>query len=156
MRYPARLWDLSRIPVGEPLRNEVYNGLRITVLRGPMSLCAYVGLPLAHPLAGRDCDDMAIDVHGGFTYAGEGFGALERGLYWYGWDYAHAFDLLAPYQPEVQKILRNGRLKALKGVRGLPLERRWTIGLVEAHARNAADAFVTLAVLPLYKKSKHI
>jgi hypothetical protein len=70
-------------------------GARWLVLRGPASLCAYIGLPVDHPLvrASASYDDLPLDVHGGLTYSNEGDGKHHpAGWFWWGWDYAHAGD----------------------------------------------------------------
>ena len=45
-------------------------GARCTVRRGPLGQwCGYVGLRPNHPAAGKDYDELNVDVHGGLTYA---------------------------------------------------------------------------------------
>jgi len=68
------------------------DGLRFLVLRGPGSLCAYVGLAKDHPLAGKSYDDLPVDCHGGLTYSGDSLKGAPEGYWWYGWDYAHCDD----------------------------------------------------------------
>lgn len=70
------------------------DGVRYVILRGGGSLCAYLGIPLAHPLAGKNYDDLPLDCHGGLTFGSEGDGKYghEKGWFWYGWDYAHLGD----------------------------------------------------------------
>jgi len=70
------------------------DGVRLVILRGPASLCAYLGIPLSHPLAGNSYDDLSIDCNGGFTYGAPGgkITALDAKLYWWGWDHAHCGD----------------------------------------------------------------
>jgi hypothetical protein len=55
-------------------------------------LCGYVGIPKIHPLFGKHYDDACIQIHGGLTYADsdEDWGG---GLWWFGFDCAHAGDL---------------------------------------------------------------
>jgi hypothetical protein len=68
-------------------------GLRFIIMRGPCSLCAYVGLPVAHPLAGMSYDDLPVNCHGGLTFSREGgVSNFPAGFWWYGWDYAHCDD----------------------------------------------------------------
>ena len=71
-------------------------GLRFLIMRGPFHLCAYIGIPMDHPLAKRNYDDLPIDCHGGLTFAGEGRkrGEWPAGFYWYGWDYGHCDDYM--------------------------------------------------------------
>lgn len=84
--------DLLKLEIGHILHDAVEDGVRFIVLRGPCSLCAYVGVPNDHPLAGMNYDDMPVECHGGLTFAGN-MKELPAERYWYGWDYAHAGDL---------------------------------------------------------------
>ena len=95
---------------------------RALVVEGPMSLTAYVGVPIEHPLADQNYDDVPLDVHGGLTHGAPG-DQVHRplGWYWYGWDYAHAGDLT--------------KLSAWYG-RDLG-EHDWTIREVAAHTIDA-------------------
>lgn len=101
------------------------DGLRFVVLDGPMSLCAYVGIPATHPLAGHGYDNLPVDAHGGLTYAGGLPNELARddGLYWYGWDYGHAGDFL-----RMPDGVRN-----LPGIHG----KEWTPELVDKDSWSA-------------------
>ena len=77
-------------------------GFRIIILSLGTHPCAYVGIPVNHPFAGWDCEDVGfIDCHGGITYSREGDGDyLPEGYWWYGWDYAHADDFVGYYKGE--------------------------------------------------------
>lgn len=91
----ATRWDdVVNAEVGHIFLDEYDEGLRFIILRGPSSLCAYIGLPSDHPLSGKAYDDLVIDCHGGLTYSS--LGGEERkvpeGFWWYGWDYAHCDD----------------------------------------------------------------
>lgn len=60
--------------------------------------CGYVGVPKGHPLYGTGYDkaeDMGLHAHGGLTFAGE-FEALGDGLWYLGFDCAHAWDAPDP------------------------------------------------------------
>jgi hypothetical protein len=114
-----------------PLLDFEHAGVRCLVIEGPVgALCAYVGVPADHPLAGKSDTDPALDdlsVHGGLTFADEGDGRYRpAGWYWYGWDYAHAGDLIP-------------------GLHAYPGDRAWTVGEVEAEARAAAEVFAVIA-----------
>lgn len=83
--------------VGKPksiiYRDWFDEGVRCLIMSGGASLCAYIGVPINHPLAGFDYDNLAIDCHGGLTFSGEGDGKIwPQGYWWYGWDYAHSGD----------------------------------------------------------------
>jgi len=80
-------------PTGAILHDEFQEGVRFIVMRGPSSLCAYLGIPTEHPLAGFHYDDLpSIEAHGGLTYSGGGDELRPKGFYWYGWDYGHSGD----------------------------------------------------------------
>lgn len=84
--------ELKQQPSGTILHDEFGEGVRFIVMRGPGSLCAYVGIPIDHPLANQNYGDLPISAHGGLTYSSEGKGSWPEGFYWYGWDYAHSGD----------------------------------------------------------------
>jgi hypothetical protein len=90
--------EVKQAKPGEIFHDEHKDGLRFIVMRGPMHLCAYVGLPSGHPLAGHSYDDLPIHVHGGLTFGREGDGKQwPGGFFWYGWDYGHAGDYATTY-----------------------------------------------------------
>jgi hypothetical protein len=53
-------------------------------------LCGYVGLPESHKYFNKDMDAIDIYCHGGITYSEK----EKDGLYWIGFDCAHAGDLV--------------------------------------------------------------
>ncbi|OGK35114.1 hypothetical protein A3F59_02670 [Candidatus Roizmanbacteria bacterium RIFCSPHIGHO2_12_FULL_38_13] len=75
-------------------------GIRFIIMRGPYHWCAYIGIPVEHPLAGMSYDDMSINAHGGLTFSAKGGGKKKNeedilwpeGYWWYGWDYGHSGD----------------------------------------------------------------
>lgn len=93
--------------VGRVVYDKFDEGLRFIVMRGPVAWCAYVGVPLDHPLAGFSYDDLpSVEAHGGLTFASEGGreGSWPKGYYWYGWDYAHAGDrTVSDYRMSLEK-----------------------------------------------------
>jgi hypothetical protein len=91
-------------------------GLKAIVLQHPSMghHCGYVAVPEGHPLFGKGYDDAGdIDVHGGLTFAdGNGkYPAEGSGLWWFGYDCAHAGDTVPglhfsnPYREETFKDL---------------------------------------------------
>lgn len=79
--------------VGEIVCDKYTNGVRVLVMRGPASWCVYLGVPIGHPLAGKDYDAIPLDCHGGLTFSSEGGGKTwPKDFWWYGYDYAHAGD----------------------------------------------------------------
>lgn len=66
--------------------------LRCLIMRGPCSLCAYIGVPEGHPFYGKEYDELDIDCHGGLTFASGPYKQWPEGFWWLGWDYAHYKD----------------------------------------------------------------
>lgn len=92
--------ELLDTPSGTILHDKTEDGLRFIIMRGPRALCAYVGIPLDHPLAGHYCEAVCVSAHGGLTFSSEGSGKYHpSGFYWYGWDYAHCGDYCFYYDP---------------------------------------------------------
>jgi len=93
--------DISKKEVGAILYEEHDEGLYFIILRGPVSLCAYLGIPTTHPLARHRCDDLPVECHGGLIFSGEGNGKyLPKNFWWYGWDYAHCYDYCFYYDDD--------------------------------------------------------
>jgi len=90
-RFPQTFKDVKEAETGFAFLDEFEDGIRFAILRGPSALCAYLGISVAHPLAGWDYDNLPITAHGGLTYAGESVHG-DGSTYWYGWDYAHSGD----------------------------------------------------------------
>ncbi|MEE9510418.1 MAG: hypothetical protein V3V81_07990 [Candidatus Bathyarchaeia archaeon] len=87
--------DIAKDEMGTIYYDKFDEGVRFIVMRGPVSLCGYVGIPAKHPLAGHNYDDLPIEAHGGLTFSQRGKGGEDhwpRGYWWYGWDYAHSGD----------------------------------------------------------------
>lgn len=89
-----KTWEeLKAINAGTTVHDEMRDGIRFIVIRGPGSLCGYVGVPLSHPLAGHSYDDITVQAHGGLTFSNIGDGKIRpEGYWWYGWDYSHSGD----------------------------------------------------------------
>lgn len=97
--WPAGPWD------GEPDRvqwTDEATGLPCLIVRGPVgALCGYVGVTQGHPAFESPYDDVAVDVHGGLTYADKCYGHIchvpEPGqpddVYWLGFDCSHYYDV---------------------------------------------------------------
>ena len=63
-------------------------GYQAEVVATPMGhRCGYVTVPEGHPCAGKDYDELDVDVHGGLTYA-DG--------HQFGFDCAHLYDAKDP------------------------------------------------------------
>ena len=135
--------ELSKDPVGTIYHDEFADGSRFVILRGPVSLCAYLGVPKSHPLAGFPYDDLGelVGCHGGLTFSGTGIVGPGEVWYWYGWDYAHYLD------------------RSFSGT-SLPLDmegvHEWTVKDVLDNAWNARSSFTVLVKLAeaIAKKEK--
>lgn len=93
MKEKVMTWqELKDTKSGTILHDVFEEGVRFIVMRGPSTLCAYVGIPLEHPLAGFRYDDLPVRAHGGLTFGREPEGTWPTGFYWYGWDYSHCRD----------------------------------------------------------------
>ncbi len=99
--YPKTWEEQGKFPAGTVFHDEFKEeGFRFIVLQGPLHLCAYVGVPVEHPLAGFNYEDVPVSCHGGLTYGQAGDDKyLPKGFFWYGWDYAHSGD--ATYNPAI-------------------------------------------------------
>lgn len=84
---------IAKDEIGTIYHDEFDEGVRFIVMKGPASLCAYAGIPIKHPLAGHEYDDLPVEAHGGLTFSSKGDGEKwPKGYWWYGWDYAHVGD----------------------------------------------------------------
>jgi hypothetical protein len=87
--------DVVAAEVGKVFVDRFDDGVRFLIMRGPFHLCAYVGCPISHPLAGLDYDSIPLACHGGLTFASAGGeGPFPKDFYWYGWDYGHCDDYM--------------------------------------------------------------
>ncbi len=128
--------ELAQLDSGTVLLSKEYGMFKGLILRGPCSLCAYIGVPMWHNLAGRDYDSLPdiADVHGGFTYAAPIIGIdVPKDYWWFGWDYAHWNDeTFARYAP-----LTAGIYAKLPFSAPGPSSTKWTVPEVEAHLDSA-------------------
>lgn len=98
MKRHAQANELFRAVLDAP-RGHIFEDweqdrLRLMIRRGGGSLCAYVGVPVSHPWAGKHYDTIEVDCHGGLTFSDDGDGKMwPAGWYWFGWDYAHLGDV---------------------------------------------------------------
>lgn len=68
---------------------------RCRVMRGPTSLCAYIGVQPDSIFYGIEYNDIPLQCHGGLTFAAIGSdvsNAWPAGYWWIGWDYSHSGD----------------------------------------------------------------
>ncbi len=97
---------------GEVLADRFEDGLRFMIIRGPCYLCAYIGIPESHPLAGRSYDDITCRAHGGLTYSKAGDGQLKPAGFWfYGWNYGHYDDYMISDHHSKKYSAYNEKLK---------------------------------------------
>jgi hypothetical protein len=93
MQVIEEFQKLAKDKVGTIYVDRFEDNVRVLIMRGPNSLCAYLGIPLDHPLSGNSYDDLNISCNGGLTYASTGGGEWPKGYFWYGWDYGHCDDM---------------------------------------------------------------
>ena len=108
------------------------DGLRFLIMRGPCHLCAYIGIPISHPLSGYDYESLPVQAHGGLTFSKKGVGKLLEGYWWYGWDYGHCDDYMISkhYSPEYSEF--NEKMK------------KWDVTEVENDSWETLDDFKKL------------
>jgi hypothetical protein len=98
----------------EDLLNEERGGFHLVVSRMPHmgNLNGYVGVKMSHPWYGLNYGHKkleGVDVHGGLTFAGKN--PMLKKKYWYfGFDTAHAFDLVP------SMLMLHSELRREKGV----------------------------------------
>jgi hypothetical protein len=84
-------WD------NEPDEEHFYhNRVPCVILRNYSgALCGYAGVYKNHPYHGDDYDNHHLDVHGGLTFSGDLKNLVgEPGVWYFGFDCAHGFDLV--------------------------------------------------------------
>lgn len=124
--------DVVSASPGDVFVDRMEDGVRFVILRGPFHLCAYVGVPMDHPLAGFDYEAIPLRCHGGLTYGDSGTDRpLPAGRYWYGWDYGHCGD----YSIHAGKLLGESGGK------------RWGVKDVDSDSWSAIYGFITLVRL---------
>lgn len=143
----------SDFPVGSKVRDftDPESGLRILVLKGTFSFCAYVGVESHHVIAGLE--ELEFDCHWGITYQdwGQDGSARQAGWYWWGWDYCHAFDTVdfgGSLPPNASKAQRAAAQEAeellnnMSNVMGRKTK-NWTVAEV---CEDAFDVLTTLKI----------
>lgn len=83
---------LTAPPRMTPLEHGTEDGIDWATVRAPIygAVNGYVRIPEDHPWHGLGYDDIDVEVHGGLTYANEGwvgFDTLHAGDYWPGSPY---------------------------------------------------------------------
>jgi len=134
--------------VGTIVFDEFDEGLRFIIMRGPYHWCAYIGIPLEHPLSGFFYGDLNIDCHCGLTFSsiggGERYGKPDprpEGYWWYGWDYGHLGDKSFYGTGKEYEFLENSK--------------NWTIGEVKKDSWKAKYDFKKLMKLSEKIKAKN-
>jgi hypothetical protein len=125
--------DYLKLESGTVLVDNTIDDVRYIIMRGPCSLCAYVGIPKGHPLAGVNYDNLynyqIPRVHGGLTFSDWGNDKyFPNGYWWIGWDYAHYGDMA---------FFDYGSYSYSETF-------PWTVSEVEAEIKNVLPEFKTL------------
>ncbi len=69
-------------------------GLKCQIIRNELgALCGYVGVPDTNQHFGKHYDEVDVDTHGGLTYSRE-----KSNVWWFGFDCAHAQDVMPAMQ----------------------------------------------------------
>ena len=134
---------LENIPTYEYDRRWEHDGIDCHLTRGKYTgeFRGYVYLPKAHPLYGKEMDDMemkAVDVHGGITFAQE-----EAGLWKIGFDCGHDGDVIPSMEmlPFMDEGHRWTEEEAIAEVESLASEvREIAARSVKREARAVEDA----------------
>jgi len=141
--YDDDLWDITDIAVGTILRDWYNESVRIVILRAPLSMNVYMGVPANHPLAGNDYSSLPVECHGGLTYAGFGDDTyLPKDFYWYGYDYCHSGDYCFYSLPDLTSLNK--------------IDHRWTIAEIKKDSWSAIYELKMLVRLSenIYNKAK--
>jgi hypothetical protein len=125
--------EVADAEMGHVFYDAFDDGIRVMVLRGPAALCAYLGIPKAHPLAGFGYEDIPLRVHGGLTYSGSDIKGAPSDFYWFGWDYAHSGDWCV-YDDKYKTTYKDDSHK-------------WTVKEVVAEAKDAVWDFSKIVLL---------
>jgi hypothetical protein len=85
--------DMLKDKTGKIYLDWIDEDIRCLIMKGPASLCTYIGLPKDHILSGFNYNDLPLNVHGGLTFSSIGDGKVwPKNYWWYGFDYAHSGD----------------------------------------------------------------
>lgn len=119
------VYSMNRIK--EVLNSGEHKGYKFCILNLGTHPTAYVECKL------DDCNDYGderldnINVHGGFTYFGEGF--WDKGTTYLGWDYAHFMDY-AGYEEMFPAYMRSAENK------------KWTTVEIFEEVKSVIDQFI--------------
>ena len=143
-------WEVLGMKEGEILEDWHVGCVRAIIMRGPASLCAYLGVPEGHPLAEQDYDSIPLNCHGGLTFASKGEGRKKEhgwpeGYYWYGWDYSHCDDA-AVYSFESYML----------AIEPNPRGKQWTVKEVKDEVKDVLWDFKILCELAETITNKNI
>ena len=88
--------DMYKDETGTIYNRGEFVGIKYIVMRGPGSMCCYIGIPRRkYNKFTLDYDGIPISVHGGLTYSDIGLLSVrnDKNIHWLGWDYSHAGDM---------------------------------------------------------------
>lgn len=131
-RLKARSDEIRRRAMNDPrewppkdalIKEWVHKGLKCAICHGNLSLCGYAHVPENHPDAGKQCEDVDVNVHGGLTFRCK---ALDGGA-WFGFDTNHCGDWMGVTLPNGEGFEEPGRI--------------WTAEDVEKETTQLADQF---------------
>ena len=88
--------DMYKDETGTIYNRGEFVGIKYIVMRGPGSMCCYIGIPRRkYNKFTLEYDSVPIQVHGGLTYSNIGLVNVrnDKNIHWLGWDYSHAGDM---------------------------------------------------------------
>ena len=95
--------ELIEAKTGTVLQHGEHAGIEYYIVRGPVSVVAYIRIPEGSAYLDKGYDDVDLDVHGGLTYMGtkwwEGDVEGSTGSLYFGWDYGQWWDRCFYYEP---------------------------------------------------------
>lgn len=96
--------ELIDAEVGTVLQHGEHAGIEYYIVRGPISVVAYIRIPEGSAYLDEDYDEFDLHVHGGLTYKGTKWwkGDVEgsTGSLYFGWDYGHWRDACFYYDAQ--------------------------------------------------------
>lgn len=114
----------------ELLYSGTYKNINYHIISYGTHPCAYIEIPVGHPLYGIGYYDLYekgfdIDVHGGFTYSQHSLMGINTNNWILGWDYAH-------YDDYIYGLNDNGNLK------------KWTTSEIEKECQKVIEQVINL------------
>jgi len=128
--------EIARDKISTVYHDKWEDGMRFVILRGPNSLCAYIGISKDHLLAGFSYDGFPVEAHGGLTYARDSLEGIKNDMeWWYGWDYGHCNDFVFYHLEDNYKEFADDN------------DTKWTVEMVRDDSWSTLHSMKNLAKL---------